>query len=79
MGTKNKPSAFDCYGKAKPDEPTFTLLARDPFFPALVRLWAKKNRDANINLHKLDEAEAIAAEGEAYRAQLETGTVATGK
>lgn len=40
MGTKNNPGAFDCYGNAKPDEPMFVLLGRDPVAPALVMLWA---------------------------------------
>lgn len=75
MGTKNKPSKFDCYGKAKPDEPTFTLIARDPLFEKVVRYWKQEAEAANIHLHKLDEAEQIAVEGAAYRAQLEAGTV----
>lgn len=29
-----------CRAKAQPDEPVFTLLARDKFAPMLVRLWA---------------------------------------
>jgi hypothetical protein len=40
MGTKNNPGAFDCYAKADPDEPMFTLLARDRHAPTLVWLWA---------------------------------------
>ncbi len=40
MGTKAKPSAFDCYDAAEPDEPMFHLLARDPSAPWLVRAWA---------------------------------------
>ena len=39
MGTKENPSPFDAYAKAAPDEPMFTLLARDPHAPALVWLW----------------------------------------
>jgi hypothetical protein len=30
----------DCYHKAEPGEPKFTLLARDPLAPNLTRLWA---------------------------------------
>lgn len=41
MGTKNEPGQFDCYDKAEPDEPLFTLLARDPLAPHLVRLWTQ--------------------------------------
>jgi len=40
MGTKDSPGRYDCYAKAEPDEPIFTLLARDPLAPLLVRLWA---------------------------------------
>jgi hypothetical protein len=40
MGTKNNPGEFDCHAKAEPDEPTFTLLARDLAAPHLVRQWA---------------------------------------
>lgn len=76
MGTKQNPSKFDCYGKARPDEPTFTLLARDPFFAQLVSRWVLLNEKAGINLHKLDEARAIATEGAGYRKRLEAGTPA---
>lgn len=44
MGTKNEPGEFDCHAKAEPDEPRFTLLARDPLAPHLVRLWAAARR-----------------------------------
>lgn len=40
MGTKNDPGAFDCYEHAEPDEPMFTLLARDVTAPATVEAWA---------------------------------------
>lgn len=40
MGTKNNPGAFDCYAKAAPDEPLFTLLARDSLAPHLTQIWA---------------------------------------
>jgi hypothetical protein len=40
MGTKNNPGAFDCYVAAKPDEPMFVLLGRDPMAASLVRRWA---------------------------------------
>lgn len=40
MGTKNKPSEFDCYANALPDEPMFILLGRDPSSPDLVNDWA---------------------------------------
>jgi hypothetical protein len=40
MGTKENPGKYDCYAKAKPNEPMFVLLGRDPNAGALVRLWA---------------------------------------
>lgn len=40
MGTKNNPGKFDCYAKCGPDEPHFTLRAKDVRAPYLVRIWA---------------------------------------
>lgn len=40
MGTKENPGAYDCHAKAAPDEPTFTLLARDIAAPATIEHWA---------------------------------------
>lgn len=40
MGTKDNPGPFDCSAAAEPNEPLFTLLARDPAAPGLVELWA---------------------------------------
>jgi hypothetical protein len=40
MGTKLNPGKFDCYANALPDEPMFTLLARDPSAPSLLEMWA---------------------------------------
>lgn len=40
MGSKINPGKFDCYANALPDEPMFVLLARDPYAPLLVSLWA---------------------------------------
>ena len=51
MGTKNKPGKFDCYAKAAPDEPLFTLLARDLLAAYLTQIWAMiraGNRDEAI-------------------------------
>lgn len=50
MGTKNKPSEFDAYEKALPDEPMFTLLARDPLAPFLVSIWG------SIRMNDLESA-----------------------
>lgn len=46
MGTKNNPSKYDCYNKAKDDEPVFVLLGRDPHAPALVEAWAQERDKA---------------------------------
>lgn len=75
MGTKLKPGAFDCYAAARPDEPIFTLMARDRSAPLIVRAWARKRRDDILtgeahdapltpgdeeDLRKATEAEAVA-------------------
>jgi hypothetical protein len=36
----------DCYDAALPDEPRFTLLARDPHAPHVVRQWAYERERA---------------------------------
>lgn len=41
MSTKRNPSAYRCYEAALPDEPIFTILARDPAGPATLRYWAQ--------------------------------------
>jgi len=52
MGTKRIPGTFDCYAKAEPDEPMFTLLARDDLAPGLVVLWAA------LRAHDIERATA---------------------
>ncbi len=53
MGTKNKPGAFDCYANAKPDEPMFVLLGRDPTgAPLVLYWWALRLLDAAIEESK---------------------------
>lgn len=42
MSTKNNPGAFRCYEAALPDEPIFTILARDPAAPATLQFWASQ-------------------------------------
>lgn len=74
MGTKQNPSKFDCAAVALDDEPQFTLLARDPDFAMLVRLWAVR-RAAQVETgdrplaDAMQVAEAIrcADEGERWR------------
>jgi len=71
MGTKQNPGAFDCYVKAKPDEPMFILLARDPIAPLLVRLWAViatlPEYHCEISTEKYQEALACADAMETWR------------
>ena len=55
MGSKIRPGRFDCYAKAEVDEERFTLLARDPQAPWLLRLWA-------IWRYLLGEDRAVTAE-----------------
>jgi hypothetical protein len=56
MGTKNNPAPNDYYENALPDEPMFTLLARDPHAPDLVIAWADK-RHADIRAGKRPESD----------------------
>ena len=67
MGTKSEPGRFDCYGKAEPDEPIFTLLARDPAAPRLIRDWVRYHQDAKTDGAKLLEALAVADDMDRYR------------
>lgn len=46
MSTKNDPGENDCYARALPDEPLFTLLGRDPSAPRKVREWAIERLEA---------------------------------
>ena len=39
MGTKNNPGQYDCYQKAAPDEPIFTMRAKDVSAPYFVEMW----------------------------------------
>lgn len=81
MGTKNNPDEFDCYRKALPDEPMFTLLARDRHAPDSVDKWAD-NRELEIRrgyggdknkladeLHQLALARQCAGAMRAWRRQ----------
>jgi len=74
MGTKNNPGAYDCYANALPDEPTFTLLARDPDFFRLVRKWAKRRSQdvqsgvrPQSDMTMVAEAEQCAYDGREWR------------
>jgi hypothetical protein len=56
MGTKNNPGEFDCYAEAKPDEPMFVLLGRDPDGPLLVEIWARQRELRGEDAAKVAEA-----------------------
>jgi hypothetical protein len=56
MTTKLNPGKFDCYEKALPSEPMFILLARDPSFGELVRLWVDR-RAADIRCGERPESD----------------------
>lgn len=66
MGTKNNPGAFDCYANAKPDEPMFVLLGRDPCAPVLVELWSEMRRVLGEDPSKVAEALACVASMKAW-------------
>lgn len=74
MGTKLHPGENDCYSKAAPDEPIFTLRAHDKDAPLLVRIWAL-NREQAVemgakppsDLRAVAEARQCAYEMERWR------------
>jgi hypothetical protein len=74
IGSRKDPSRFGFAYAALPDEPRFTLLARDPDFARLVREWAKRRID-DVNcgerpladLAQVEEAHDIADAGEEWR------------
>ena len=59
MATKNNPGAFLCYQAALPDEPFFTILARDPAGPATLEFWARERVKQDKN-HSTDDKARIA-------------------
>lgn len=69
MGTKENPAPNDCYTKAADDEPMFTLLARDPLAPGLVRDWAAHRHLTRGPSEKVDEALVLAHAMEEWRAE----------
>lgn len=64
MGTKLNPGRYDCLAKAEPDEPYFTLLARDALAPALVGVWALKRTLLILCGLKPKDDEAMVVEAE---------------
>lgn len=72
MGSKNNPGAHDCYGAALPDEPMFTLLARDASAPDLIRQWASRRAigcDSTEESAKINEAMVCASAMELWRVE----------
>lgn len=64
MGTKTEPGPHDCYAAARPHEPMFVLLGRDPAAWAVVLFWTmlrKRLASAEADADKLAEAERCAA------------------
>lgn len=72
MGTKSHPGVFDCYAKAEPDEPIFTLLGRDRLAPSMIDIWAISKQ--RLSLHELDpkhpehEKQLVALEANLFEA-----------
>lgn len=69
MGTKNNPNPNDCYIKANPDEPMFTLLGRDPTAKATIHAWCSLRIKTGLNKPhdaKIKEAYTLAAQMENY-------------
>lgn len=76
--TKAKPGPFDGMEKAKPNEPVFTLIARDPHAPAAILFWVDMVRKdvfggdfdsekAKEKLIQCTEAEMLAWEMDRWR------------
>jgi len=69
MGTKQNPGIYDCYTKALPDEPIFTFSARDVDAPDTIRFWAARREACGKDSEKVQEAYAVAAAMEKWRAE----------
>lgn len=76
MATKQNPGPSNCYDAALPDEPMFTLLARDPSAPHVVRQWAYERERAiargeksESDAVKVIEARAVADAMQKWRAE----------
>lgn len=74
MGTKLNPGEYDCENAALPDEPRFTLLARDPEAPSLVEAWAEARQERVVDgaapfddMRKISEAQNLAAAMRVWR------------
>lgn len=58
MATKNNPGEYDCYQRAEPDEPMFTLLGRDPVAGETIKFWARLRTELKLDLDEGQAAEA---------------------
>jgi hypothetical protein len=66
MGTKNNPGKFNCFN-VDPDEPTFTLRAKDPSAAMMVRNWAISRFNAIMSGNKPNTAEQFEKIAEALQ------------
>jgi hypothetical protein len=73
MGNKTNPGQFGCHAKAEPDEPLFTLLARDPHAPILIDAWASMRELAGEDPAKVAEARECAEDMRAWRERRSVG------
>lgn len=64
MATKH---TDDCFHKAEDDEELFTLLARDPIAPVLVRIWVALSDPSRQPLARINEAARCATKMDDWR------------
>lgn len=55
MATKDNPGKYDCYSKAAPDEPLFTLRGKDPSAPYFVQMWTASRMGNKEAVHNMVE------------------------
>lgn len=68
VASKADPSPFEAFAKAKPDEPYFTLLARDPLSTSTIAWWVTMARTMELHpAEQVDEAERISAAMDRWR------------
>jgi hypothetical protein len=79
MGTKKHPGRFDCHANAKPDEPMFVLLGRDPMAGALVRVWADMREARGEDPEKVAEARATADTLDTWAKRLDKAPIQLGE
>lgn len=63
----------DCYERAREDEPTFTLLGRDPHAAVLINLWAAMRALAGEDHERVKDATDTANEFVAYFQRMKPG------